>query len=319
MDELSQFPAAEAPGPSTFNVDDKRVAERQVIATLVHFPELYSEAAVLQLSEISDAEMREHFKIMQEAMENGRRYVPTDFPIIFNTVGTPQETIPSYMVGELVQRIREQAYKAKVLRHTEEIAQAVKTEDIEVIQEILETDLADYELSSVHPWLESRRTLETALQPRPPREYAIEGVIKIPSLNIVYGPPGGFKTKLLLDAQGHIVQGMKWLTLMEGEDEYTLGFETNLMPCLYIDFDSGRHDMDESVEAMARGVGLTSSDLFSYYSMPMPRLDCRDLRSIKMLKSACRDQRAKVDPNRPKAGVRFHNGFRSGKNLITAG
>jgi len=89
------------------------------------------------------------------------------------------------------------------------------------------------------------RTLTDAYTARPPRRYAIYGLLQTPSLNIVYGPPGCLKTMLMIDAGLDVAAGLPWLPPLPGEPG--IGRVTVQSPVLWIDMDNGAYIVDERV------------------------------------------------------------------------
>lgn len=118
------------------------------------------------------------------------------------------------------------------------------------------------------------RTLKDAYAPRPIRQYVIYGLLQVPSLNIVYGPPGCLKTLLMIDAGVNVAAGLPWLPPIPGKAGN--GRQTMQAPVLWIDMDNGKFTMDERVEAMARVRKLPENTPFFYVTMPSPWLDASD-------------------------------------------
>ena len=54
-------------------------------------------------------------------------------------------------------------------------------------------------------------TLADAYEPRPPVEYLVGGLLAVPSLAIVYGPPGCLKSFLMADLAASVAGGLPWL------------------------------------------------------------------------------------------------------------
>jgi hypothetical protein len=60
-------------------------------------------------------------------------------------------------------------------------------------------------------WAGQIYTLEEAFKPRPERQYVVTGLISLPSLTIVYGPPGGLKSFVVADLAICVSAGILWL------------------------------------------------------------------------------------------------------------
>jgi hypothetical protein len=121
-------------------------------------------------------------------------------------------------------------------------------------------------------------TLEDAHKPREPRKYLVQGLIKLPSLSIVYGPPGTLKTWFMIDMGMCIASGQPWLPPLSREAG-VVGWSTMQSPVLWCDFDNGADDMHERVEAVSQAYDLPKDSPFYYVSMPMPWLDGSDYNS----------------------------------------
>lgn len=126
-----------------------------------------------------------------------------------------------------------------------------------------------------HPY-----TLEHAFQERPPLEYAIDGIFPIPSLSIVYGAPGDFKSMLLMDAAICVATGTRWLVDDAGNQD--TGWATRQLPTFWYDYDNGRRRCHERFNALAKGHNITpSSNVPLYYlSLPEPPLTATSLEWI---------------------------------------
>ena len=66
-------------------------------------------------------------------------------------------------------------------------------------------------------WAGQIHTLAEAFKPRPKRQYVVAGLIPLPSLTIIYGPPGGFKTFVVADLAICVAAGLPWLTPLRHE------------------------------------------------------------------------------------------------------
>lgn len=125
-------------------------------------------------------------------------------------------------------------------------------------------------------------TLEDAYLPRPPVQYVIDALFPLPSLSIVYGAPGSYKTLLMADAGLCVAGGRPWLEAMPG-GEPVAARRTLQQPVFYLDFDNGERQMHEKVEALARSRNLPADTPFYYTSMPLPWLDARTEATMDLL------------------------------------
>ena len=111
-------------------------------------------------------------------------------------------------------------------------------------------------------------TAADAFKPRPPVEYLVTGLLRRPSLNMLFGPPGAMKTLLTLDLCIAVAAGMDWLP-PSPDFEGGLPYATNQVPTMFIDFDNGEDDLHERIEALTIGRNLEPKNLdFYYYSFP---------------------------------------------------
>lgn len=115
-------------------------------------------------------------------------------------------------------------------------------------------------------------TVADAFKERPPLKYIIDDLFLLPSLNIVYGSPGGFKSMVMLDALAHVVKGTPWLNR-----------EVMQAPALWIDIDNGKRRTHGRVEAVARQLDLSPDAPLYYVSMPNPSFNAGDQASIDAL------------------------------------
>lgn len=126
------------------------------------------------------------------------------------------------------------------------------------------------------PWQSYRRTLVDAYRPRPPIQYVVSDLFSLPSLNIVYGPPGCLKSMLLADMLICVAAGNTWLEVAPWEAKNP--DRPNPKPVLqsqaiWVDFDNGKNRTDNRFEALGKAYGLPTSTGIEYYSMPQPALD----------------------------------------------
>ena len=122
-------------------------------------------------------------------------------------------------------------------------------------------------------------TLEDAYQDRPPAQYVLSGIFRLPSLNIVYGASGDLKSLLMGDCSASIAGGSGWLPpapWKAGAQPFT----TLQVPVMWLDFDNGPDLTHERFAALGRHYSLPGGAPFYYYSMPTPWLNARDKASI---------------------------------------
>lgn len=145
-------------------------------------------------------------------------------------------------------------------------------------------------------------TLADAYAPSEPVEYLVDGIIRQPSLFLLYGAGGTLKTMLMIDLGIHIASGKPWLPPSPIEVGTTVinlsqvGPEARPVlqtPVLWIDFDTGRVRTKERVRAFARGLDLLESIPFYYVSMPEPWLNADNPKEIEDLIDLVRELETK--------------------------
>jgi len=129
-------------------------------------------------------------------------------------------------------------------------------------------------------WLKSKRTLKEAYEQRPPIQYVISGLFALPSLNIVYGPPGCLKSMLLADAALCVALGQNWLDKRPGNNAKITPRPVIQSPVMWIDFDNGVTRTDNRFEALGRFYQAPESLPLCYYSMPQPALNAANTEHI---------------------------------------
>lgn len=112
------------------------------------------------------------------------------------------------------------------------------------------------------------RTLQDAYAPRPPMIWAVTGLFQIPSLSIVYGPPGSLKSMLLADMVACTAAGIPWLEPMPHTSTQTVGMSTKAGPAMWLDFDNGPRRTDDRFDAIGKARNLDPTTPLAYVSMP---------------------------------------------------
>jgi hypothetical protein len=130
-------------------------------------------------------------------------------------------------------------------------------------------------------------TLADAYQERPPLAYVVQGLFCLPSLNILYGPPGCLKSMLLAEATVCTAAGLPWLEPLPGQT--VRPFQTISTPALWVDFDNGPRRTHERLEAFGRTRSLSTDIPLAYVSMPSPWLDASDKTMVDRLITLVRD------------------------------
>ena len=122
-------------------------------------------------------------------------------------------------------------------------------------------------------WLPYLRTLDDAYKSRPPIQYIVGGLFALPSLNVVYSPPGGLKSMILADMAICVTSGIPWLERAPWEMKPLKPFSVIQSPVLWLDFDNGSNRTSNRFEALGREYKVPADAPLFYFSMPSPPLD----------------------------------------------
>ncbi len=134
-------------------------------------------------------------------------------------------------------------------------------------------------------------TLADAYQEQPPVQYIAGNLFELPSLNVVYGAPGTLKSFLHADLACCVVAGADWLQPVP--DVTGKGMAVSKNPVIWIDFDNGQRRTHDRFAALGRAYGLSNDAQLTYYSMPAPRLDAKNLAQKTALVELIKERDAK--------------------------
>jgi len=130
------------------------------------------------------------------------------------------------------------------------------------------------------PW--EAFSLSDAYQERPPIEGIIQNganpILELPSLNMIYGPPGSLKSFLLQDLLTCAAGGAVWLP--PAPNYQVEGYKTRPGPVMWIDFDNGRRRTHDRFRALGKAHKISQGAPLVYYSMPTPWLLSTDKAQI---------------------------------------
>ncbi len=119
------------------------------------------------------------------------------------------------------------------------------------------------------------------MKDRLPVEWAVKGIVQLPSLNIFYGAPGAFKTFLLMDMAMSIAIGQPWLP---STSDSVHPRETMRLPVLWVNQDMSTRQTSDRLKQLCLGHGASPKTDFVYYSMPSPQLDMSNPVHVEQLK-----------------------------------
>ena len=114
-------------------------------------------------------------------------------------------------------------------------------------------------------------TLKDAYEERPPLAYAVGKLFELPSVNVVYGQPGGYKSFLMADLAACVASGSPWLSPAPGENG--AAFPVTPGVAVWLDFDNGKRRTHDRFAALGRARNLPEDTPLAYYSMPTPWLN----------------------------------------------
>jgi hypothetical protein len=139
------------------------------------------------------------------------------------------------------------------------------------------------------------QTLADAYRPRPPTRYLVDGLIAVPSLNLVYGPPGSMKSVLLLDLAVCVAAGKPWLeSLPVVSPTPVAALTVQQAPVFWLDLDNGQRRTHERVEAFATARQLPAGASFYFRSMPDFWLDASNRQSCHLLAEVVTELKAEL-------------------------
>ncbi len=133
------------------------------------------------------------------------------------------------------------------------------------------------------PWAPQALSLAAIRQPRPPVAWVLDGVLARRSVNLLYGPPGGFKTMVGAALAACVAGGQRFLASSDGSG----GLAVVQGPVTWLDFDSGEDVTVERLAAFAAAHGLPEDAPITAYCSPNPAFDASDPLSVAALIERC--------------------------------
>ncbi len=287
------------------SLPNKVEAERALIGSVLNLGELSEGAQALDPDDMTNEVNRKIWVSLLKMNSNGTGIdvitlmAELDPDIKAHELGRMIAEVPrSANQDEYVRIVQQAAVQRQLAIATIELSKLAYTSDLTDTQiktkahEIIDARVEDLILGT-HPWMASQITIADAYKERPPREYAIAGMIPVPSVTTFYGRPGGFKTMILMSGLIAIATGDVWLPGLP-KDNIFKGFETTQYPTALIDMDNGRDTVLERVEAFGHGSDLPEDLPFKCYSMPAPRMDGSSADSMQLLENLIIESGARV-------------------------
>jgi hypothetical protein len=118
-------------------------------------------------------------------------------------------------------------------------------------------------------WLGEVRTLLDATKPQPATQYAADGLIAVPSVNIIYGAPASMKSLIMADLAVCVAAGREWLPPLPDDKSGIEPIKTMGLPALWLDFDNGAHRTNNRLAAFAKTYGAEAAP---FYILSMPAI-----------------------------------------------
>jgi len=123
-------------------------------------------------------------------------------------------------------------------------------------------------------WIGQLKSIDALGERLPPIRYLVDGLIEEASLNIVYGPPGCYKSFILADMAVCIASNTPWLQPLPNQEGRV--FPTAQTPVLWLDFDNGSRRTGERFTALKHAHNLPDNTALHYLCMPFPWFDASD-------------------------------------------
>lgn len=137
------------------------------------------------------------------------------------------------------------------------------------------------------------RSLAQACEPKPDREYVVQAMIGLPSLNVIYGHPGDLKTMLAQDLALCVAAGRPWLQPLPG-NPIVGSYVTQKSPVLWVDVDTGQDRLERRFAALAAGLNIPNDAPLHLVSFPVPPFVASSPPSTSLLLEAVRRFKARL-------------------------
>jgi hypothetical protein len=278
-------------------LDDRSIKqlENEIIAACGTNPEAFSKVKqILGPDDFVGADARRIVSVMYDLDGNGdtvdyvniaERLDSEDENLKYVLMDTKEFFVTSANIEAQSRKLKEYSDDRKLRRH---MAEALDSKDYDnpagFRQRIVEISKSP-EHPIQHNW--KCYTLEDAYQERPPQDYLVEGLFPVPSLSIVYGPPGHLKTLFLQDMAICVAAGLPWLPPLP--DKVGQSRQTLQSSVMWIDFDNGLQRTHERIGALARARQLKVDTQFVYFAFPTPRLEADKIRCVEDLEKRMKD------------------------------
>jgi hypothetical protein len=254
--------------PSTSAIPHNREAEEAVIGAVLINPDSFPDLATFLKAD--DFYIHRHRWIWEALACLHEKHVPVDFLTISNELEAAGQLAeiggPAYLTALLNQvptSLHAEAYgrvvqDASIRRQMLADANQLATRAYDY-QAPLPPEYKPEEVG--RPRFVVHQAAE-ALQPHPPRQEIVKGLLSVKQLGCFYGEAGSKKSYSLMTLALAVATGATWLD-----------FETQQARVLFIDEDAGEDGTRERVAECMRGMLIDDAPQFDYMSMAGLQLD----------------------------------------------
>lgn len=130
-------------------------------------------------------------------------------------------------------------------------------------------------------WDGQELTLDDAYMERPPSKYIVESIFEEATLNMLYGPPGSFKSFVAADLTACIAGNKPWLK--PDDDSSGCFFKVSHVKAMWIDFDNGTSRTLERFGVLGQTHDINPKSPLAIYSLPTPPLNAGDAKMMEQL------------------------------------
>jgi hypothetical protein len=185
------------------------------------------------------------------------------------------------MAPEYAKALAECGQQRRKKKLAEQAAKLLLADDINGVRALLNQQTEKAGEAPSWEW----RTLANAYEPKPPRQWLVNGLLPIPSVSTFYGTPGGLKTMLAQDLAACVAGGVPWLAALPG-DEKAQPFQVMQAPVLWVDVDNGLDRTERRFAALGRGHDLPGDTALAFVSFPTPPFFANETESVDLVLEA---------------------------------
>lgn len=200
------------------------------------------------------------------------------------------DTPPVMLAEQYAHQVAQLARQRRIMQAAAKITETAHRGEIDAALD-LARKLPEAEQPAPAGW--GWLTLKDAYQDKGPRRYLIGGVLRVPSLSILYGPSGDLKSMLALDLALSVAGGKPWLQPLPDGPEAE-AYEVTRAPVLWVDVDQGQDELERRTQALGRTHDLTDDLPFAYVSFPTPAFVASDPAAVELVIATVRASKAEL-------------------------